>query len=120
MAIVALLEGTLVPLLVAILALGVERLLRGELLPLGLVAVALSALLLGPGLVLVMAGGAILAVLRVIEGDRPLGLRRLQDEGLVRRRGESRARRKDERNDQRCPECHFPHRVPPGVSFRRS
>src|SRR5512140_2078995 len=105
--------GPLLRLLVAILALGVERLLRGELLPLGLVAVALRALLLGPGLVLVVARGAILAVLRVVEGNRPLRLRGLHNEGLVRRRGESRARRKDDRNDQRCPECNFPHRVPP-------
>jgi hypothetical protein len=71
MTVVALLEGALVRLLVAILALGVERLLRGEVLPLGLVAVALPALLLGPGLVLVVAGSAILAVLRAF---RTMGL----------------------------------------------
>src|SRR5512135_630841 len=120
MAVFAFLEGALVRLLVALLALGVERFLRGELLPIGLFTVALPALLLGPGLVLVVAGGAILAVLRVVEGDRSLRLRSFQDDGLVRRGGESRARRKDDRNDQRCPECHFPHLVPPGVSFRRS
>src|SRR5512141_1983754 len=105
--------GPLLLLLVASLALGVERLLRGEFLPVGLVPVALGALLLGPGLVLVMAGGAIHGVFRVIEGDRPLGLRSLQNDGLVRRRGEHRAGSENHRNDQRCPECHFPHRVPP-------
>src|SRR5512141_1859884 len=105
--------GPLLLLLVASLALGVERLLRGEFLPVGLVAVTLGALLLGPGLVLVMAGGTIHGVFRVIEGGRPLGLRSLQNDGLVRRRGEHRAGSENHRNDQRCPECHFPHRVPP-------
>src|SRR3972149_5334671 len=110
---------TLLLLLMARLALLVERLLQVDLLLLGLGAVALRALLLAPGGILVVACGALLDLLSVrlvVEGHRRLGLLDLLDHDLSWGRGKRRAEGKDHRDHEQRESRHFPHPGTHGLS----